>query len=184
MPSTCRPHIFMAMGRWQESVDSNTASAQAALDKESPGRAYHALWWKHYSLLQLGRYQEAGRTLKQVDDLVAHAPSPSARRHSAYMRASQIIETQDWDFRPSRGLRCLRPQGQGPGGRVVRARDADGPQGFRGAVDPACPENKAPAETRRAEGQRRAGSPDHGPPTGGIPIASAGSEKTGPAPRQ
>ena len=93
MPS----HIFMAMGRWQESVDSNTASAQAALDKESPGRGYHALWWKHYSLLQLGRYQEAGRTLKQVNDLVAHAPSPSARRHSAYMRASQIIETRDWD---------------------------------------------------------------------------------------
>ena len=93
MPS----HIFLALGRWQESVDSNTASAQAALDKETPDRAYHALWWKHYSLLQLGRYQEGGRTLKQVNDLVADAPSPSARRHSAYMRASHIIETRDWD---------------------------------------------------------------------------------------
>ncbi len=93
MPS----HIFMAMGLWQKTVDSNTASAQAALDKESPGNAYHALWWKHYSLLQLGRYQEAGRTLKQVSDLADRAPSLSARRHSAYMRASHIIATQDWD---------------------------------------------------------------------------------------
>ena len=93
MPS----HIFMAMGHWQKSVDSNTASAQAALDKESPGQAYHALWWKHYSLLQLGRYEEAGRTLQQVSDLAADDPSPSGRRTNAYLRASQIIETRDWD---------------------------------------------------------------------------------------
>ncbi len=93
MPS----HIFMALGHWQRSVDSNTASAQAALDKESPRNAYHALWWKHYSLLQLGRYAEAGRTLQQVSDLAISHPSPSARRTSAYLRASQIIETRDWD---------------------------------------------------------------------------------------
>ena len=93
MPS----HIFMAMGHWQKSVDSNTASAQAALDKESPGQAYHALWWKHYSLLQLGRYEEAGRILQQVSDLAGDDPSPSGRRTSAYLRASQIIETRDWD---------------------------------------------------------------------------------------
>ena len=93
MPS----HIFMALGHWQKSVDSNTASAQAALDKGRPGNAYHALWWKHYSLLQLGRFEEAGRTLQQVNDLAASHPSPSARRTSAYLRASQIIETRDWD---------------------------------------------------------------------------------------
>ncbi len=93
MPS----HIFVAMGHWQKSVDSNTASAQAALDKESPGHAYHALWWKHYSLLQLGRYEEAGRTLRQVNELAANHPSRSARRTSAYLGASQIIETRDWD---------------------------------------------------------------------------------------
>ncbi len=93
MPS----HIFMALGRWQDSVDSNTASVQAALDKQNLRSAYHALWWKHYSLLQLGRHQEAGRTLEQVNDLAARSPSQSARRHIAYMRASHIIETRDWD---------------------------------------------------------------------------------------
>ncbi len=93
MPS----HIFMAMGRWMDSVDSNTASARAALEKDRPESAFHALWWKHYSLLQLGRYAEASSVLARMDALALQHPSRSLRRHQAYMRASHILETRDWD---------------------------------------------------------------------------------------
>ena len=92
MPS----HIFMAMGKWRDSVNSNTASARLALEQNNPNSAFHSLWWKHYSLLQMGRYEEAALIITNMYDLSLKYSSTAARAHFCYMAAAQIVETKDW----------------------------------------------------------------------------------------
>ncbi len=67
MPS----HIFVRLGLWQESIDSNLAAAVAAADatEHQLGEAhyqFHAMDFLDYSYLQLG---EEGKTRQVVEDL-------------------------------------------------------------------------------------------------------------------
>ena len=68
MPS----HIFNRLGFWQESIDSNLASARVAAEwvKEGRGGGFdqlHALNNLEYGYLQLGQYDKARNVIDQID---------------------------------------------------------------------------------------------------------------------
>ncbi|MFT4564529.1 MAG: tetratricopeptide (TPR) repeat protein [Gammaproteobacteria bacterium] len=103
MPS----HTFTRLGHWQESIDTNIRSADAALAADSPGEALHAIDYMIYAYLQTGQdvAAEAGvarseAVFKQIktDDryLVAGAyaaaavPSRFALERGDWQAAKQI----------------------------------------------------------------------------------------------
>src|SRR5208282_121678 len=62
MPS----HIFTRLGLWEESIDSNLASAASAQKNNAPGNELHARDYLIYAYLQEGRDSEAKNALKAV----------------------------------------------------------------------------------------------------------------------
>jgi hypothetical protein len=62
MPS----HIFTRLGLWEESIDSNLASAASAQKNDAPGNELHAKDYLIYAYLQEGRDSEAKNALKAV----------------------------------------------------------------------------------------------------------------------
>jgi len=62
MPS----HIFTRLGLWQESIDSNLASAVSAVRNNAPGNELHAKDYMIYAYLQEGRDSEAKNALQGV----------------------------------------------------------------------------------------------------------------------
>ena len=104
MPS----HIFLALGWWNETAASNEDSWQAGEDKVKAEdlpldrRNYHALLWLEYAYLQQGRYEEARKLLKIMQDDTASSDSTRAHRHLAYMRAHYLTETEAWASVPER----------------------------------------------------------------------------------
>src|SRR5271154_1294122 len=62
MPS----HIFTRLGLWQESIDSNLASAAAAKKNGLAGDEFHALDYLAYAYLQRGQDREARQILENL----------------------------------------------------------------------------------------------------------------------
>src|SRR5450631_4356708 len=62
MPS----HIFTRLGLWDESIDSNLASAASAERNDTPGNELHAKDYLIYAYLQEGRDSDAKNALKAV----------------------------------------------------------------------------------------------------------------------
>ena len=60
MPS----HIFTRLGLWQESIDSNLASAASAVKNNSPGNELHAKDYMIYAYLQGAQDREAKKALE------------------------------------------------------------------------------------------------------------------------
>jgi tetratricopeptide (TPR) repeat protein len=60
MPS----HIFTRLGLWQESIDSNLASAASAVKNNSPGNELHAKDYLIYAYLQCAQDREAKNALE------------------------------------------------------------------------------------------------------------------------
>ena len=60
MPS----HIFTRLGLWQESIDSNLASATSAVKNHSPGNELHAKDYLIYAYLQRAQDREAKQALQ------------------------------------------------------------------------------------------------------------------------
>jgi len=96
MPS----HIYVALGLWNEVVNSNIASWNASvkkkLSKDAKNGSYHALNWLQYGLLQRKENDLAARL---VDDMISYKeenPSKSARMYLVAMKAAQMIETNTW----------------------------------------------------------------------------------------
>jgi len=73
MPS----HIFTRLGLWQESIDSNLASAASAKKNKAPGNELHAKDYLIYAYLQVGQDREAKRALE--------APPPGRTDDPQYM---------------------------------------------------------------------------------------------------
>ncbi len=91
MPS----HIFLALGMWRDVVASNEASWATA--RRRGGGGYHSLYWLQYGYLQQGRYQDALRLLKIMEEDTEKRNLPGSKWHLASMRATYLIETQQWD---------------------------------------------------------------------------------------
>lgn len=99
MPS----HIFIALGMWDRVVLSNEESSQAADARRArknlgvDARGFHSLHWLEYGYLQQGRIAKAK---KMLDDMERDYKESSSRRsafHLAVMRASYLMETENWD---------------------------------------------------------------------------------------
>ena len=95
MPS----HIFLAMGMWDEVVQSNEA-AWAASVARAKGRElaldyrdYHSFWWLAYGNLQLGKFEAARRALTAVEQDARQNRSRLIRYHLVQIRSAYQIET-------------------------------------------------------------------------------------------
>ncbi len=96
MPS----HIFVRLGLWQESVDSNTAAATAAADatQHHLGEAhyqFHAMDFLDYSYLQMG---QEGKARQVVEDLgkVPGASAEITRNVRVSLVTRNLLELHRW----------------------------------------------------------------------------------------
>ena len=99
MPS----HIFMALGLWDDVIQANerswAASEQRRIRKglSVAARSYHVAHWLMYALLQQGRMEEAELFLRMVEKDAERVKSRVVQRYRAAMRATSIMETEEWD---------------------------------------------------------------------------------------
>lgn len=95
MPS----HIFVALGMWNQAVASNEdswAASEARVHRKKlplEDRGYHSLWWLEYGYLQQGRFEDARRVLRIVEQDAKRSPSRLIRFHLVQMRAAYAVET-------------------------------------------------------------------------------------------
>jgi tetratricopeptide (TPR) repeat protein len=109
MPS----HIFTRLGLWQESIESNTASALVAHKVGMAGEELHASDYLEYAYLQTGQDQQAKRVLDQMAANKTGLPSYFAGVYAtATMPARYVIETRRW----SEAAKLEVPSGS-PGGK-------------------------------------------------------------------
>ena len=98
MPS----HIYVALGMWNEVVNSNIASYQASVSRmermnlDNDARSYHALHWLLYGHLQKGQFDEAAVILREMIQYTDELPSKSARAYLRSMQGNFLVETGDW----------------------------------------------------------------------------------------
>jgi tetratricopeptide (TPR) repeat protein len=100
MPS----HIFTRLGLWQESIDSNLSSAEAArrlVALRHPGAAsfdaLHALDYLEYAYLQIGDTEKARRVLEEAAAAKTFdEPSFAAGYAIAAIPARWTLEQHDW----------------------------------------------------------------------------------------
>ncbi|HEV2986917.1 MAG TPA: hypothetical protein VG759_00640 [Candidatus Angelobacter sp.] len=94
-------HIFVRLGMWQESIESNLASISAAREAtnsrhyDGTGDALHAIMYLSYSYLQRGDDESARRVVQSIKDL-PKARSKDVVNDSAILDALYAVETHDW----------------------------------------------------------------------------------------
>ncbi|MGC1483145.1 MAG: hypothetical protein WA789_05065 [Candidatus Acidiferrum sp.] len=112
MPS----HIFTRLGLWQESIDSNLASAAAARKNGLAGDELHAMDYLVYAYLQMGRDREALNILATLPNV---QPDDAAYFAGLYATASipsrTAIERRRW----SDAAALTLPANTFPGGRYA-----------------------------------------------------------------
>ena len=110
MPS----HIFTRLGLWQESIDSNIASARAAQKAGMPGEQLHASDYLEYAYLQTGQDQQAKSVLDQMVANKTGLPNYFAGVYAtAAMPARYVVETHRW----AEAAKLEVPSGS-PGGKL------------------------------------------------------------------
>jgi hypothetical protein len=98
MPS----HIFVRLGQWEETVEWNERSAEAALrqldfDPHATAHYVHALDYMMYGYLQLADDDQARGTLKRVRDVEEVWPAPFAAYNVAAAQARYYLEQHKWE---------------------------------------------------------------------------------------
>jgi tetratricopeptide (TPR) repeat protein len=98
MPS----HIFVRLGKWEENVEWNERSAEAALrvwdrDPHASAHYVHALDYMMYGYLQLGDEENARRTLERAQAVEQMYPAPFAGYNLAAPQARYYLEQRKWE---------------------------------------------------------------------------------------
>jgi tetratricopeptide (TPR) repeat protein len=99
MPS----HIFMPLGLWDDVSVANERAWQVSCDRVNrrklkiEGRDYHSYHWLHYSYLQQGRFDDAGKILDGIEQAAVQSKSPRVRWYLAHTMAIDAVETDRWD---------------------------------------------------------------------------------------
>jgi len=96
MPS----HIFVRLGLWQDSINSNIASWAAATRAAEQHKAEahyqtHAMDYLNYSYLQSGQEAKARDVIAQMDHVVG-GDEESKLQHRAYFEARTALELHRW----------------------------------------------------------------------------------------
>jgi len=95
-------HIFLQLGLWQDAERSDASAfaaseAWVARKRLDPAlRNYHALSWRQYELLQLGRYRDALATVDVLAPTVKASGQLNLLSDLSSMRARYVIEAADW----------------------------------------------------------------------------------------
>jgi len=98
MPS----HIFVALGMWDELIQSNIASYEASVARmnakelDNDARGYHAFKWLMYGYLQKGNTEKAKEMLYDMKRYCDETPSSRARAHYIMMKADYLTQTGNW----------------------------------------------------------------------------------------
>jgi tetratricopeptide (TPR) repeat protein len=104
MPS----HIFVRLGRWEETAELNERSAEAAKGHPVNGMTSlhypHALDYMMYAYLQKGEDEKARRTLERVEAIDRVEPAFAAAYGIAAARARYYLERRDW-----KGAAAMQP---------------------------------------------------------------------------
>jgi len=130
-------HIYVALGRWADSVESNIVSFEVSRRRvERKGLGvdafnYHALHWLQYSYLQLGQWEKARELLEQMHEYALESGSMRARGYYAAMRASWLVETGNTHIPPTLGIETTGPTSAAAdlfasGYRALTSGDKDG----------------------------------------------------------
>jgi tetratricopeptide (TPR) repeat protein len=94
MPS----HIFVRLGLWQDTVQSNLASMRVAAQEPAPchGRdsQLHAMHFLQFAYLQLGSQGDAKRIAEQALSL----PAIEGCASGTYVAATYVLAAQDWQM--------------------------------------------------------------------------------------
>jgi tetratricopeptide (TPR) repeat protein len=98
MPS----HIFVRLGKWEETIEWNNRSAEAAMrvmDEDAHASAHyvHALDYMMYGYLQLGDEENARKTLERIHAVDEVYPAPFAGYNLAAPQARYYLELQKWE---------------------------------------------------------------------------------------
>ena len=99
MPS----HIFVALGMWDEVINSNIASYEASLtrmkakDLDNDAIGYHSFKWLMYGYLQKGEFEKAKEMVNLMKTYSDGKPSSKARAHLIMMKGAYLTETNDWE---------------------------------------------------------------------------------------
>jgi hypothetical protein len=101
MPS----HTFTRVGYWQESIETNIASAAAARKDKNPSEELHALDYQTYAYLQTAQDKAAKRLVEEIPAIGAKiqlnapgaaAPAPAGWFALAAIPARYTLERNDW----------------------------------------------------------------------------------------
>jgi tetratricopeptide (TPR) repeat protein len=144
MPS----HIFTQLGLWQESIQSNRASAAAAQEHALWRDRLHAMQYLEYAYLQSGQEVEAKRVLDELNEIGKVAPEGRGTAQAfAAIPAMYTLEQRRWSEaaslqpRPSHSLHSeaityfARAIGSARSGDVTQARaDVEKLQSIREAL--------------------------------------------------
>jgi tetratricopeptide (TPR) repeat protein len=94
MPS----HIFVRLGLWDDTIQSNLASIRVAESEPGPcpGRdsQLHAMHFLQFAYLQVGKQGDA----KKVAHDALHLPTENKCDSGEYVAASYALNTHDWDM--------------------------------------------------------------------------------------
>jgi tetratricopeptide (TPR) repeat protein len=95
-------HIFTRLGEWQESIDWNRRSANAAIKMPANGAVsthyFHALDYLVYAYLQQANDKEAAEILTEVSELEGPFQTHSAAAYAlAAMPARYALELRNWE---------------------------------------------------------------------------------------
>jgi tetratricopeptide (TPR) repeat protein len=96
MPS----HIFVRLGLWQESIDSNISAAGAAAEATAAHLAdsnyqFHAMDFLNYSYLQSGQEAKARQVIADLKSVTGGSASDIAE-HQAWSLARTALESRHW----------------------------------------------------------------------------------------
>lgn len=95
-------HVFLQLGRWAEAEASDRAAFVASeawvAEKGLPPamKSYHALAWRQYELLQLGRMTEARGLVDVLAPVVKATGDLTLLSDLSSMRARQVLESRDY----------------------------------------------------------------------------------------
>lgn len=101
MPS----HIYVALGKWNDVINSNIASWNASVKRKqrktlgTEALSYHAFNWLQYGLLQRGEIEQAAQLAEdmiQYQQETSTKPKP-AKSYLIAMLGAQMVETGAWD---------------------------------------------------------------------------------------
>jgi tetratricopeptide (TPR) repeat protein len=96
-------HIYVAMGDWANSVDSNIKSFEVARERVArkglgvDDLNFHSFHWLEYSYLQMAQFDKARPMVDRMREYAEESGSSRARGYYADMRASWIVETGGQD---------------------------------------------------------------------------------------